>query len=121
MTRFARLSSTLAAAVLALGLAARPVVGQEAPRIAGQDRDAMSDHRDALPTALNGLSLDGIMPAPEPAGGDAAGSEAVTLNGLSLDGVLPAPEPGSGDPDGVSPQRAAPGQDRAAHAAPLPR
>ena len=55
MSPLARLSSTLAAGTLALGLAVAPTLARD-----------MGAPGDLSPRTLNRLSLDGLMPAPEP-------------------------------------------------------
>lgn len=69
MSRLARLSTTLAAAALALGLAARPMLAHEraspATQAAAMDRVLTGALQGSLPSVLNGLSLDGIVPAPD--------------------------------------------------------
>ena len=55
MSRLARLSSIMAAAAIAIGISAGPALAQrgEGPG-------------DLAPRTLKGLSLDGLVPAPEP-------------------------------------------------------
>ena len=71
MSRLARLSLTLGAAALALGLAARPMLAHErvspATQAVAMDRVLTGALQGSLPSVLNGLSLDGIVAAPDTA------------------------------------------------------